>query len=110
MKFVPDDRLYMETDRCLEFLRGLSKGSARTAGPPERYHLYWCGPLSPKVAFSIKSFLATQDPARSELWLWLDAKGYRGNEDDPLLRPLLPFVRVRRFDPATEAHGTPLAG
>jgi hypothetical protein len=52
----------------------------------------------------------TQNPARSELWLWLDARGYRGYQDDPLLRPLLPFVHVRRFDPKAEARGTPVEG
>jgi hypothetical protein len=110
LRFLSDERLYSDTEHCLEFLRALSDDPPGAVGAPEPFHLYWSGPLSTKVAFSIKSFLVTQDPARSELWLWLDAKGHRGHEDQPLLRPLLPHVRVRRFDPNAEAKGTPFAG
>jgi hypothetical protein len=75
----------------------------------ERFHLYWSGAFGAKPAFCVKSFLATQDLARSELWLWLDGEsGYDGHADNPLLRPLLPFLQVRRFDPEVEARGTPL--
>lgn len=68
MKFLSDERLYSDTERCLEFLRQLNGGWAAEAGARERFHLYWSGPPSTKLAFSVKSFLATQNLERSELW------------------------------------------
>jgi Glycosyltransferase sugar-binding region containing DXD motif len=111
MRFLPDERLYTRTEECLDFLRGLDPGEPATIGPLRRHHVYWRGMFSRKQAFAVKSFLATQDLGRSELWLWLDGEaGYAGHEGNPVLRPLLPFVRVRRFDPEAEATGTPVAG
>jgi hypothetical protein len=110
MRFLADERLYSRTGDCLRFLRGLGGHSDETAArAPERYHLYWRGPFSLKQAFAVKSFLATQDLESSELWLWLDGEhGYDGHEENPLLGPLLPFLRVRRFDPEVEARDTPV--
>jgi hypothetical protein len=106
MKLLVDEPLYTRTEECLRFLREL--GGGRDDGAeraPERYHLYWQGGLGLKQAFAVKSILATQDLASAELWLWLDAKrGHEGHAENPLLRPLLPFLRVRRFDPKVEAR------
>ena len=110
MRFLPDDPLYQRTDECLRFLRELDRDSAGPGpGGSERFHIYWRGDFSRKQAFAIKSFLATQDLDRCELWLWLDADdGYHGHDRNPVLRPLLPFVQVRRFDPREQACDTPL--
>ena len=111
MKLLVDEPLYSRTEECLQFLRELGCGGA-VAAPrtPERYHLYWRGGFGLKQSFAVKSFLATQDLASAELWLWLDAeRGYEGHAENPLLRPPLPFLRVGRFDPEVEAHDTPLA-
>jgi hypothetical protein len=111
VRFLPDKELYINTEACLSFLRGLGPGSPGAGGAPRRYHLYWYGPFGRKPAFALKSLLATQNLAESEVWLWLDAAdGYAGYEENPFLRPLLPFVRVRRFDPAHEPKDTPTAG
>jgi hypothetical protein len=108
MKFLPDDRLYTSTDHCLRFLRDLPDGDGALEAP-ERYHFYWRGRFSMKQAFAVKSFLATQELKSAELWLWLDAEdGYAENMDNPLLRPLLPFIHLKRFDPEVESQGTPL--
>ena len=112
MRFLPDERLYQRTGDCLSFLRSLKGNEAQIARPArERFHFYWRGRFGPKQAFALKSFLATQDPEAVEAWLWLDGEdGHAAHEENPLLRPLLPLVAVRRFDPDVEARGTPLEG
>jgi hypothetical protein len=73
--------------------------------------MYWHGTFSVKQALGVKSFLATQDLENSELLLWLDGEsGYAGHHENPLLKPYIPFVRVRRFDAEVEARDTPLEG
>src|SRR5689334_9531566 len=102
MKALADTRLYHQAERCLAFLRDLDSGSITTLPrSTERFHYYWHGEIGAKQAFALKSFFATQDLSRSELWLWLDGDcGYDGHLDNALLRPLLPFMTVQRFDPA----------
>ena len=110
MKFLANGRLYAHTEECLQFLRGLRNPfDGADTGRRERYHLYWYGTFSLKQAFAVKSFLATQDLERSELWLWLDGeRGYAGYQENRFLRPLLRFLQVKHFDPETEAQDTPL--
>ena len=63
-------------------------------------HCYWYGNVGRKQAFSIKSFLATQDRRRAELWLWLDeASGYHDHTRNVWLQPLLKYIRVLPYDP-----------
>jgi hypothetical protein len=109
MRFLADDRLYQDTDRCLEWLRGLEPPApAGAPGEPEPCHLYWEGTFGAKQAVAARSFLATQDLGRLEPWLWLDAEnGYEGHATNPFLEPLLPLLRIERFDAAQEARGTP---
>jgi hypothetical protein len=108
MKLLADDRLYTDTDYALQYLRALPTSGPPRTPEPGRLHLYWRGRFGAKQAFSIKSFLATQDLQQSELWLWLHAQdGYPGYADAPALRPLLPFLQLRRFHPVDEARGTP---
>jgi hypothetical protein len=111
MRFLADRRLYTDTGYCLQFLRGLDAVSGEPADrAPERFHLYWRGELRRKQIFCLKSLLVTQQPD-TEVWLWLDREdGYPGYEGNPLLRPLLPFVRVLPFEPGTESRGTPVEG
>ena len=110
MKFLPNERLYSDTESCLQHLRELAididDAIPRTT---ERYHMYWYGIFSSKQAFAIKSFLATQDLENSELWLWLDGEnGYSDHKNNPFLRPFLPFLNVMRFEQKEEAKDTPL--
>jgi hypothetical protein len=112
VRFLADERFYANTEACLRFLRGLPRGTgAAVSDTPERYHLYWYGPFSLKQAFTVKSFLATQALDKCELWLWLDRDaGYDDHDENPYLRPLRPFLAVKRFDPVVEARDTPLEG
>jgi hypothetical protein len=108
MRFLEDGRLYTDTDRCLAHLRSMRRDT-KTLGEPWTTHLYWRGPLGRKPAFAIKSFLATQDPATTRLWLWLDDDEQQtAHERHPTVAPLLPYLTVRRFDPVRETIGTPL--
>lgn len=53
------------------------------------FHAYWHGTFGLKQAFSIKSFLCTQNLESTELWLWLDeANGYSQVESNPYLHEL----------------------
>jgi hypothetical protein len=110
MRFLEDDRLYSRTDDCLRFLRSLGQGPGGGARrSPRRFHLYWRGAFGRKQAFALKSLLATQEVARDDLWLWLDAlAGYEGHERNPFLRPLLPLLRVMPFAAEVEVRGTPI--
>jgi hypothetical protein len=109
VRFLPQARFYRRTEDCLAYLRELVGEDENGCRPSQRYHMYWFGPFGRKPAFAVKSFLATQDPGRSELWLWLDAdEGYEGHQDNEFLAPLIPHITVRRFCPGTEARGTPL--
>jgi hypothetical protein len=109
VRFLPDERLYRDAEHCLRYLRELGGSDRDAPAPAERFHLYWSGPFGTKQAFAVKSLLATQDLERSELWLWLDAEdGYAGHEQNEILRPLAPYLRVMPFDPAAESRGTPV--
>lgn len=69
-------------------------------------HAYWYGKIGRKQAFSILSYLATQDLTRTEVWLWLDEEnGYSGYEQNPYLRELLPYINVKKYNPNKELKG-----
>jgi hypothetical protein len=109
MRFFANRELYYRTAECLAWLRETSfDGPAATSSERELCHFYWYGDFSLKQTFAVMSFLATQDLDRTELWLWLDGESaYDGHEENPLLRPLLPYVQVHRFDAKIAARGTP---
>jgi hypothetical protein len=111
LRFLPDKRLYSDTSYCLSKLNGLPDERETAPTEVERFHFYWKGSFGPKQAFALKSLLATQRPGTFELWLWLDYQdGYDDYAKNPLLRPLLPLISVKRFVPVDEARGTPLEG
>lgn len=111
MIFLEDQRLYSDTEYCLQFLRTLDDRSTGPLNPAARCHMFWYGAFSRKPALAVKSFLATQDLRHCELWLWLEAESaYVEHKSNPFLHPLLGHLRIKRFDPEAEALGTPLAG
>ena len=70
-------------------------------------HTYWYGEIGRKQAFSIISYLATQDLAKTEVWLWLDEEsGYEGYKENKYLKELLPFIKVKCYNPLKELKGT----
>jgi hypothetical protein len=103
--------LYHDWQKALAFCRTLPDVAPRE---PVTFHMFWRErsrrfwptrrPFGRKQALPVKSFVATQDLTACSLMLWSD-------EDlsaNAWVRPLLPFVTLRRYDPAIEARGTPL--
>lgn len=72
------------------------------------FHAYWHGTFGLKQAFSIKSFLCTQNLESTELWLWLDeANGYSQVESNPYLHDLKSKIKILPWNVEREIAGTP---
>jgi Glycosyltransferase sugar-binding region containing DXD motif len=111
MKLLPDEELYLSTDTCIKYLKKIPQSlpTAVFQEQPLIFHCYWSGKFGAKQALSIKSFLATQDLHRAQLWLWLDKNnGYDGYENNCHLKPLLSRITVKSYDFFQEAADTPL--
>jgi Glycosyltransferase sugar-binding region containing DXD motif len=103
--------LYHDWRKSLAFCRTLPDVAPRQ---PVTFHMFWrerSGGWWPRVrrfgrkqALPVKAFLATQDRSMSSLTLWSD-QDLSGNE---WLRPFLPYLTLRVYDPAAEARGTRL--
>lgn len=103
--------LYHDWRKALDFCRTLPDVSP---GEPVTFHMLWrerCGRFWPTVrrfgrkqALPVKAFLATQDLSACSLVLWSD----RDLSSNEWLRPFLPLITLRLYDPATEVRGTPL--
>lgn len=79
---------------------------AKAPGEKVIAHTYWYGRIGRKQAFSILSYLATQDLSRTEVWLWLDEEnGYEGYGENRYLKELLPFIKVKCYNPRKELQG-----
>lgn len=71
-------------------------------------HAYWYGEIGRKQAFSILSYLATQDLSKTEVWLWLDEEsGYTNYEQNAYLKELIPYIKVKKYNPKKELKGVP---
>jgi hypothetical protein len=107
VKRLPDERLYSDTAACLAWLSSLEQSPSKAADQPLLCHLYWAGELTRKPAFAIRSFLATQDPDATQLWLWIDdIEAYDRREANRFLAPLLPHIQVLRYDAEKLGQGT----
>ncbi len=113
-KHLPDKKLYTDNAYARQVLANgfeLNKAEGtgtRQPGEKTAFHSYWYGKVGRKQAFSIKSFLVTQNLERCEVILWLDiSNGFDGYGRNPYLMPLLPFITVKAFDPKPEIKGTP---
>jgi hypothetical protein len=111
MRFLPDTLLYTDTNHCLARLREWRPPVKAPRLPRIPVHFYWMGPLGAKQALSIKSFLATHDPALTECWLWLDTgAALDAAHSNRHLAPLLPLMQLKQFRLEEELRGTPFAG
>ena len=83
---------------------------------PTIFHAYWASPPAhAQAVWMIASFLATQDPEFSELWLWSASREAAALRADPLLLPFAEGAAGRRvrlvaFNASAEAEGSPIAG
>lgn len=113
-KHLKNERLYSDNDYAVEALK---KGIDLDAdgldvkvqiGSKNVYHCFWCGDIERKQVFSIKSFLCTQNLEECRIILWLDVySGFENYEENPFLKPVLPFIEVKSYDPVIEVKGTP---
>lgn len=109
-RFLKGEALYRDTEYCLGFLRNLRSRSRRSHRERLWAHAYWQGELGAKPVLSLKSFLATQDPAQFSICLWLEeTAGFPEHHTNPHLAPLLPLITVKPFSAVREAARTPLA-
>ncbi len=110
MRRLPDSRLYTDPDHCLAWCRSLPPAGVPPAQPMP-VHLWWLNAPGAKLLLAVKSFLATQDPRRFRLHLWLEDKAaFDGAQTDPWLAPVRPLLELHRYDRAAATAGTPLAG
>lgn len=110
MRRLPDATLYTNIDACLDYCRALPAAPMSTDTPPTPVHFFWRGKFSAKTAFGLRSFLATQDLARTPAVLWLeDATEFSRAAHNPHLAPLLPLIELRHFDVVREIEDTPFA-
>jgi len=108
MKTWDDPQLYTDPDYCLEFLAGLPDCAGRARGQKRIFHAYWHGIFGAKQALSLKSFLATQDLSKSEVWIWTEGmpSGIPA-EENRFLAPMAGMIRVLPFSLAELTPGTP---
>lgn len=101
--------LYYDLEAAMSFLRELPDGDPPedSASPLTYVHMYWKNvhPFGRKQILPIKSFLATQ-PSSMRLCLWSD-KDLTTNE---LLKPWLPYIDFKIYNPVLEGQGTILQG
>jgi hypothetical protein len=111
MRLLPDPLLYTDSRHCLARMREWQPSTAARSLERIPVHFYWAGPFGAKQALSIKSFLATHNPALSECWLWLDTQvAVQTASANPHLAPLLPLIHLRCFCLDEEILGTPFQG
>lgn len=107
MYFLDDKKLYTNTDYCLDFLCNLKSVSKSNTDSVTLFHTYWYGNFSALQALSIKSFLAMHDLNKVKLCLWLDEEnGFSSHLQNTYIKPLLPFITVKKFNPLQEAKNT----
>jgi len=108
MRFLPDPLLYTDSRHCLAQARDWKPPGDTRSLARIPVHFFWTGPFGAKQALSIKSFLATHNPAHSECWLWFDhAAAIDAAPGNPHLAPLQPQLRQQRFRLDEDARGTP---
>ncbi|SDM36076.1 Glycosyltransferase sugar-binding region containing DXD motif-containing protein [Pedobacter steynii] len=113
-RHLKDEQLYTDNDYALASLENGFDLDASGFTPQKTreektiYHCYWYGVIGRKQAFSIKSFLCTQDLGKCRVVLWLDQdNGFENHDQNPLLKAILPFIEVRSYDPFLEMKDTP---
>jgi hypothetical protein len=102
---INNRNLYFNLDDCLEYCKSIKDIEYNDF---TYYHIYWNVGLEfgRKQLISIKSYLSTQNLENTKLILWSNID-LTNNE---LLKPYLPYIEFRIYDPIEEARGTVLEG
>jgi hypothetical protein len=95
--------LYYDVDKCVDYCRSIddTKYNEMT-----EYHVFWnVGlPFERKQLLPIKSFLCTQNLNKSKLNVWSNID-LSNNE---YIKPYLPYINIKIWNPIEESKGTPL--
>jgi len=88
---------------CLEFLKEIKPESIKEK---VKFHTYWFTgkDFGKKQTMVIKSYLVTQNLDNTEFILWSNID-IRDNE---YLKPLLPYITFKIYNPFLESKGTPI--
>ena len=99
------DLYYMPIGKCLDFCKQIEPVKLKDK---TKFHAYWFigSEFGRKQTMVIKSFLKTQNLETSEFVLWSN-QDITNNE---YLKPLLPFITFKIYDPVVESAGTIIEG
>lgn len=93
--------------KSLDFAKSLP-ASVSDKTQPVTFHFYWRVPreFERKQVLPLKSTIVTQDMSRTKIVLWSNIDLSR----NILVKPLLPYIETRIWNPVKESVGTPLEG
>jgi len=102
------DLYEMPITKCLDFLNTIDDNQDIITDEKIKFHLYWHvgRNFERKQLLPIKSFLATQNLEKTELILWSNIDLSNNN----FLKPYIPYITIKIYDPIKESIGTPLEG
>ena len=99
-RHLEDTNLYLDNDYALTKIQEIHAKESKTP-----FHAYWYGDIGRKQAFSMKSFLCTQNLEKVELNLWLDVdNGFTDFINNIYLKPLLPFINIKSYSVHDQAN------
>ena len=95
--------LYYNVEECVKFCKSIPNTVHKEHTD---YHIFWnVGlPFGRKQMLPIKSFLCTQNLNNSTLNVWSNID----LSDNEYLKPYLPYINVKIWDPIKESQNTPL--
>jgi hypothetical protein len=93
---------YENLDACLEYCKKIDENV--NIKEKTNFHVFWnVGlPFSRKQTLNLKSYLCTQDIENTTYNLWSNVD----LSDNEYLKPFLPFIKIRVYDPTFETKGT----
>lgn len=97
--------LYYDVDKCVEYCRQIKNTSLKEIID---FHMFWnVGlPFERKQILPIKSYLCTQDLTNTQLNVWSNVD----LSHNDYLKPFLPYINLKIWDPVSQAKGTVLEG
>lgn len=97
--------LYYNVDRCIEFCKKIDNIEYKDHTD---YHIFWnVGlPFERKQLLPIKSYICTQNLNNTTLNVWCNID----LSTNVFIKPFLPYIKLRIWDPIKESQGTPLEG
>ena len=105
INFKDNTVLYEDFEACVEFLDQVKDSDFEYPEEKVKFHIY-SEIRTPKELMAVKSYLATQELEKTELFIWSD---YDISENE-LLKPYRDLVTLKIYDAESEAVGTPLEG